>query len=331
MAALHEFMREHRAAILERCARKIARGDDLPEYFDELVTALTRGTNGAPRRRFREGFDLSLVVHEYGAMCESITEEAMACNQPIEVREFWLLNQALDLGIAGAVERFTAERELAHDSSRASHLGFIAHELRNALSIAIMSFDLIRKGKVPVQGRTAEILWRSQLNLRDLVGRLLTDVRLRSGVLEREHLRLAPLLEEVEAAASLHAETRDIALNLKVDSRLEVDGDRQLLRSAVSNLVQNAIKFTPAGGHVELRGYGNDNHVMVDVEDECGGLPEGKVEELFSPFVQKGNDRSGLGLGLAIARDAVQLHRGELRARSLDGKGCLFTIVLPKS
>jgi signal transduction histidine kinase len=70
--------------------------------------------------------------------------------------------------------------------------------------------------------------------------------------------------------------------------------------------------------------------VFIDVEDECGGLPLGEAEALFRPFLQSGADRSGLGLGLSISRKAVQLNGGEIRVRNVPGKGCIFTVELPR-
>jgi len=69
--------------------------------------------------------------------------------------------------------------------------------------------------------------------------------------------------------------------------------------------------------------------VMIEVEDECGGLPRGNAEDLFRPFEQRSQDRSGVGLGLAIARESVETNGGLIRARNLPGKGCVFTIDLP--
>lgn len=79
-----------------------------------------------------------------------------------------------------------------------------------------------------------------------------------------------------------------------------------------------------------LRAYADGDHVVIDVEDECGGLPEGKAEALFQPFKQMSSDRSGLGLGLWISRRAVEASGGTLRVRNNPGKGCTFTIELPR-
>lgn len=107
--------------------------------------------------------------------------------------------------------------------------------------------------------------------------------------------------------------------------------DERLLTSAVGNLVQNALKFTRAGGTVVVRARAEREYVVIEVEDECGGLPPGRQEQLFQPFVQESANRSGLGLGLTITRRAVAAHGGQVHVRDLPGKGCVFTIHLPRA
>jgi signal transduction histidine kinase len=109
-----------------------------------------------------------------------------------------------------------------------------------------------------------------------------------------------------------------------------VEGDRQVLAAAVSNLLQNAFKFTRSGGTVTLRTSATQERVLIEVEDECGGLPPGKAEELFEPFEQRGTDRTGIGLGLSICRKAAKASAGELLVRDRPGKGCIFALELPR-
>jgi signal transduction histidine kinase len=103
------------------------------------------------------------------------------------------------------------------------------------------------------------------------------------------------------------------------------------LNTALSNLLQNGLKFSKPGGHVILRGRAEDGSAVIEVQDECGGLPPGRIEELFSPFIQAGEDRRGLGLGLSVTREAVQAHGAELFVRNLPGHGCVFGVRLRKS
>lgn len=103
--------------------------------------------------------------------------------------------------------------------------------------------------------------------------------------------------------------------------------DRQMLSSAISNLLQNAFKFTRVGGHVSLTARAAAGHVTIEVADECGGLPPGKAEELFRPFEQRGEDRSGLGL--SISRRGVEANGGTLTVTDVPGQGCIFTVQIP--
>ena len=111
---------------------------------------------------------------------------------------------------------------------------------------------------------------------------------------------------------------------------MTIEGDRQILAAAVSNLLHNAFKFTRKHGHVSLTARATADRVLFDIEDECGGLPPGKPEELFRPFEQRGTDRSGIGLGLSICLKAAKANAGEIHVRDLPGKGCVFTLDLPR-
>lgn len=356
--ALHEFLAQHRYDILLRTARKImassaeasSRGseltDGLPRYIDEIIGALRRSA-GLPdestlphaskvaaqhgKMRFRFGFKVTDVVYDYGYICDSITEEALQYHQAISVQEYRVLNQSLDTGIAEAISEYLERRESVVDSEHTSHLGFIAHELRNALNSAMLSFHLLKAANAGVFGRTAEILENSQQRLRCLIERMVTDVRLKSASFHAQPIRLQQLLEEIEAAYSLAARAQHVSLTLHVDSDVTMEGDRQLLTSAVGNLVQNAIKFTRVDGAVILRGGVLANErVVIEVADQCGGLRCETPDELFRPFEQRNEDRSGLGLGLAITRQAVEAHAGTISARNQGNDGCTFTIELPQ-
>jgi signal transduction histidine kinase len=116
----------------------------------------------------------------------------------------------------------------------------------------------------------------------------------------------------------------------QVDEELAVSGDRNLLYAAVGNLLQNAFKFTQHHTEVTLNAYGAADRVLFDVTDHCGGLSSGDAEKMFLPFTQNDVDRSGLGLGLSIARRSVELHDGSLNVRNVPGTGCVFTISLPR-
>ncbi len=110
---------------------------------------------------------------------------------------------------------------------------------------------------------------------------------------------------------------------------MSVRGNRPMLHAALSNLLQNAFKFTHAHTEITLRASASDGNAIIEVHDCCGGLPLGTVETMFTPFTQYGADRTGLGLGLAIARHSIEADFGTLSVRDVPGTGCVFTITLP--
>jgi signal transduction histidine kinase len=176
------------------------------------------------------------------------------------------------------------------------------------------------------------VLDRSLVGLRNLIDRSLADVKIAAGLpLKSSVFSLAEFIAEVNVAASLEAGVRGCQLLvLPVDPVLAVDADRDLLLAAVGNLLQNAFKFTREGTQVRLSAYASADRILIDVEDVCGGLPDGAAERLFVPFSQDGIDRSGLGLGLSISRASVEANAGRLRVRDLPGHGCIFTIDMPR-
>jgi hypothetical protein len=164
------------------------------------------------------------------------------------------------------------------------------------------------------------------------VDRSLTEVRLASGPPRRIPIRLAEFIEELEIAASIEARSRNLNLTVAVvEYGLMIEVDRQLLASAVTNLLHNAFKFTRPNGYVALTTSATHERVRIEVEDQCGGLPAGKADELFLPFEQRSGDRQGLGLGLAISRRAIQANEGTLSVKDRPGRGCVFTVDLPRA
>jgi signal transduction histidine kinase len=109
-----------------------------------------------------------------------------------------------------------------------------------------------------------------------------------------------------------------------------VEGDRQVLAAVMMNVLQNAFKFTRPRTTVTLRVVARAARVLIEIHDECGGLPEGDANALFHPFKQRGADRKGLGLGLAFSRWAVEANHGQIYARDLPDVGCVFTVELPR-
>lgn len=351
---LYDFIATHRELIISRtrarvASRPVPRPTDIeivhgvPLFLDQLAARLQTEVDpeasqiGASAslhggELLQTGFTIGQVVHDYGNICQVITELAVELRAQISSADFRTLNLCLDVAIAEAVTEYARQREQTISDRGVEHLGFLAHELRNHLGTATLAFEAVRSGTVGVGGGTGSLIGKSLDAMRDLVNRSLAEVRLEAGPPRHDRILVASLLEEIEIAASMQAKNRDIEISIDpVESGLAVDGDFQILASIVSNLVQNACKFTRPHGHVALRTHVTSDRVSIEVADECGGLPPGKAEELFRPFEQRDTDRSGLGLGLAISLKGARAIGGDLRVRDLPGTGCVFTVDLHKS
>jgi signal transduction histidine kinase len=353
---LSDFLVEHREALLMRARSRVASRtapvptglelqNGIPMFLDQLGAALRLAQTGATadndaigatgRLRggdlFRIGLTIGQVVHDYGDVCQAITELAVEMKAPVTGQEFQMLNLCLDDAIASAVEEHARQREIDIRGQDTERLGELAHELRNLLNAAVLAFESIQRGGVAVGGSTGGVLGRSLSGLRDLIDRSLADVRLDAGLHRVESISVADFIAEVEIGAHMHAASRGVVFTASsVEQVVTIEGDRQILLAAVWNLLQNAIKFTGNGGAVSLTPRVTAERVCFDIQDSCGGLPPGAAEELFRPFEQRGSDRSGLGLGLAICVKAAKANGGELRVRDLPGVGCVFTLDLPR-
>jgi signal transduction histidine kinase len=352
---LADFLVEHRQRIVDRTlARILERTRDRPDERSEaregidrvvgnMAAALREGRGaGGERRvldpapqslhaaqRYRMGYPLADLVHDYGDLCTAITQIAEDAGETIDVVEYRIVNLCVDDAIASAVTEYLEQRDNHIEDQNSEQLGFVAHELRNALNTATMSFDLLRKGQLNLHGHTAEVVARSQARLRRLIDKLVANVRLASGAFHKRRLRAAELIDEIVASATPDAEAHNVHLLVEADPGLQLEADHLLIISVLSNLTQNAIKFSRAGGQVIVRAASRPKAAHLEVEDSCGGLPDGCGRELFEPFVQRGADRSGLGLGLTLVRRIVEAHRGTLHVLNLPGKGCVFAFDLP--
>jgi signal transduction histidine kinase len=287
------------------------------------------------RELLQNGFTIEQVVHDYGDLCQAVTDLAVEMNAPLSNDEFRTLNRCLDNAIAVAATEFSAQRDniFADKDARANErLGFFAHELRNELNSATLALSAIKGGSVGLTGATGAVLDRSLVALRRLIDRSLSEARMTAGIPPQQRLfSLADFIAEIQLSASLEAQVSKCALTVSyVDSKLAVDADRELLLSALGNLLQNAFKFTHPGSEVLLKVYAVSDRVLIEVEDKCGGLPPGDVEKMFLPFTQGGVNKSGLGLGLSISRRSVEANHGTLTVRDMPPLGCVFTIDLPR-
>ena len=374
---LCQFLITNRTELIERCRAKVAlrpaneaRGDELQHgislFLDQLTKTLEVEQSESPAQStrvsgpsgggppaiseigegatqhggelLRHGFSIEQVVHDYGDLCQAITETAVEVGEPITVDEYHTFNRCTDNAIAEAVTEFSYQRDSAvanrHAQDLNQHMGVLAHELRNLLTTAMIAQSLIKSGDVATHGATSAVLDRSLIGMRSLIDRSLAEARMSAEIpVKHELFSLSEFISEVKMSANLEARTRGCTLSVsEVDAGLWIDGDRDLLFSALNNLLQNAFKFSPPASQVRLSAYASAARILIDVEDFGAGLAPGQAETMFLPWTQAGEDRSGAGLGLSIAKRSIEANAGTIRVRSKSApdSGCVFTMDLPR-
>lgn len=372
---MHAFLSSHRDELIARCKEKVAQrpkraataeqlANGVPLFLEQLTKTLEAEEQGdaskslrisgaaggdatalseigvsatAHGKRLLElGFTVNQVVHDYGDLCQAITDLAVERDEPFSVDQFRTLNRCLDNAIADAVTEFSVQRDatVARRLSDEEHerLGVLVHELRNHLHTAFLAFSALESGTLPIGGSTGGVLKRSLTSLSTLLNQALTEVRLSIGTpAQSEVFSLATFIVDARHAASLYSDASGCGFAVpEVDPLINVTGDRELLLAALLNLLQNAFKFTRSHTEVTLSAYADGDRVLIDVKDHCGGLPAGAVGMMFKPFAQAGNNRKGLGLGLSIAKRSVEASGGALKVRDVPGVGCIFTMDLPR-
>jgi len=352
---LHEFILTHRDTIITRTRERVQGRTwpsvsthelehGVPLFLTQLGETLKHQLHPVPyseaaidnaganhgAEMMTMGYTVSQVVQDYGDICQAITALAVETRSDFTPEEFQTLNRCLDVAIAAAVTEHARVTRKTHKAEENERLGHTAHEARDFLSTAFLAFHALKRGDVAINGSTGAMLGRSLMALRDLIDRSLSEVRLEGNVRRIVRLPVLAFVDEIAATGVLHAEYRDISFTVTpVDHELTVDADPQLLGSAVMNVLHNAFKNTHPGGSVTLRAFASDANLCLEVDDECGGIPEEKGD-LFETFGdRRGRDRSGLGMGLSIARKAVRAHGGDIEIRNKPGHGCTFAICVP--
>lgn len=302
---------------------------------DEVIRAEQEGLvtqeaqiHGAELMRL--GYTLPHVIYTYGTLCQSINELADAKKITFTKEEFQNLNRCVDVAIAGAITGHELSRGTKETHGELERLGFFAHELRNALSSVNISLQLIKKGTAGFNGTTGQVLGKSLKRIEEIINRSLTEVKLHiDPKIIKEPANLLQIVDQIVMTAEVEAHYKNQTIEVRVAPTIIIDADQHLFYSALSNIIQNAIKYTHSGGKIQIRAEENEQNVTIEVEDECGGLSKTGAE-LFKPFEQFNKDRKGIGLGLTIAQRAINLNNGQIEAINLDKRGCIFRITLPR-
>jgi signal transduction histidine kinase len=350
---LARLLRDHRESVSRRWLERVRAQlpsehaldedeirDSLALFLDELIAALEAQeplrdsgeaiaqSHGAQRHLLQR--DITDVVREYGLLVEAVIDECRARGAgPFPLEDYGRLVGIVSRGAAQAVREFASLNALELRRQAWEHFAFLAHEVRSPLQTARMALNLLRSGASPE--RATDVLERSLAQLSETLDQALIDARLRGigagASLQLESVDVASILREALDESGPDADARNISLAIDAPGDLHVQADARLLRSAFGNLVRNAVKFTRSGGSVKVRARPR----LVEIEDACGGLREGDEEKIFEAFRQSSEDRSGFGLGLAIAREGIEAHGGSIAVRNVPGHGCVFTVTLPES
>ena len=231
---------------------------------------------------------------------------------------------------------YTRESQQSHSEQSTDRdnerVGFLVHEMRNLVNTAVVAFEVLKSGNVGVGGSTGAVLNRTLMGLRDLIARSLEEVRLTNAVKNRKPILLSEFIDEIGAAAILEAGARGLKLIVRPYRRnLRLKPIKQILSAVVGNLLQNAFKFTrpDSTGDVKRSCQRRSRpHRGPGRMRRASGRMKGRS---WSSFEQRGADRTGLGIGLTFSRWGAEANGGRLYARNLPGKGCVFTLDLPRS
>lgn len=248
------------------------------------------------------------------------------------------LGGSLRVAYAEATEaRIEAEKA---SQAREDMIGIVSHDLRNPLSAIRMGAELIVK--VTSESKVNELARKAALRIihsSDQMGRLIQDLldfeKIRSGrldvLIKDENLSL--LLANTMEMMGPIAERKLIKLVLEAPNNpIQIMCDRDRIVQVLSNLLGNAIKFTPSGGHIKLRAVSQVGEVQVCVEDNGAGIPAEQTSRIFDRYWQaEETARQGTGLGLSIAKGIVESHQGKIWVESTPGKGSCFYFTLKRS
>lgn len=316
--------------------------DGMPEYLASLARLLsdTRGETGGESwvliarehgiTRVEVGFDVSQLLREFTALRHVIEDLAERAGV-LTTRSARQLADLIDGAIGASVTAYVERRDFEARSRQAENVAFLIHELRNPLTSAVAASDLLHHDSIPTQEEVLAALDRAHARFERLIDSVLLMEKLEAGKLEPKYgeVRIRDLVTSSTAAAKRAAEGKSIMFDVHCDERLTVMVDADLTRSALQNLVDNAVKYTDAG-KVDVSVGDEGATWSVHVRDTGPGLSPEELRTIFEPFKRGTTTKKGTGLGLAIARRAIEAQGGILDGESSGHSGCHFWFSLPK-
>lgn len=336
--------------------------DHLPSFLAELGKGLVDSGNPYNCRHFptaiqhgeqrwETGWSLSEVVRDYQILRLVVLDYLdSTLDRPLRMREILAIGLVIDEGIEASVARFMqfcedssqqqAEALRSADRKKNEFLAVLAHELRNPLAPLRNSVDVLRvnRSDPTVVDQVREIMERQVKQMTRLVDDMLDISRIALGKLElrKERVDLRTILTQVvQTTSSLaHARRQSVALDLPQEA-IWVEADQSRLLQVFVNLLNNAVKYTQDGGRLRIQVCCEGQEALVRVQDNGVGIPADMLSKIFDLFTQidlrAERVQCGLGIGLALVKQLVELHGGKITAKS-DGpnRGSEFIISLPR-
>jgi signal transduction histidine kinase/CheY-like chemotaxis protein len=313
----------------------------------EIAKIVSRDRNYSLRATPTRGgsSELSTLIDAFNEMLEQTQQSEGALRQAHDQLEQRVSERTAELENAKKeVEEFSdsvvrAKEELERASKfKDQFLSTMSHELRTPLNAVLGFSDLLADERYgPLNDRQQRYVGHIHTggkHLLTLISDILDLSKIEAGRMElsREYMKVAPAFAEVISALYPLAEKKSQALLQQVEPGLQVHADAMRFKQVLTNLVGNAIKFTPEGGRIELIGRRVDNRVRIEVRDNGPGIPREQQQRIFEAFfrlTETGSATEGTGLGLAITARLVELHGSKLEIESQPGEGACFNFSLP--
>lgn len=342
--------------VLRRISEALERDGALPVRLRAAGAAVTEGLADACVIEQPDGADPRLAAGSPTAV-DSPGAHHLACamvhrDRPVGTLQLWrtaerapwselerLTAQEAAARLAAAIVTHARELRTAEAASAQDHfLATISHEMRTPLGVMVGWIEMLRTGRLDAerQTRAVEVLGRNARALTRLIEDLLETSRIladRLG-LELTNVPVADLVLGVVESVRPTAQAAGLELDAQADASIYIRADRERIDQVLHNLVGNALKFTPAGGSVNVTLVVRDGSAVITVADTGVGLAPELLPRIFDRFWQEERRGKvtgrGLGLGLFIVRHLVQLHGGTISAESDGpGRGARFTVSLP--
>lgn len=279
-------------------------------------------------------------IEDQMAVQKELTSKILASNQDLKLKNDTLtdINNILEKQTFQIENQAKELKNLIN--SRDSFYSIISHDLKNPVGAISGLAELLHDYAINIEDKkviklSATII-KSSKYLYELLINLLEWTRLQTGrlTLTPEWFQIREVLEEQWNVLSIMAESKNIKLTFpKVNDRLKIFADRNMIQTVLRNLLSNAIKFTPEGGHVTLKIWEEEKKCLLTVSDTGMGIEQKYLDKLFKieeRFHLPGtNNESGTGLGLLLCKEFIDMHHGTIEVESTVGKGSVFSVRIP--